>query len=167
MSADAVWGTSTPAGSWDTALSAIVSKLRAALRACDASVSTAAGCYQLTLPSNAWVDIEDARRALDEAEGYVRAVRFVRFGNAWGPSNVAASIAARPLLAGVDAGWIARARSGLRDVRVRVLADGGNRAEALRACASCRDLLAKELGVAPSKETEAVVKGLRTEHLSG
>jgi DNA-binding SARP family transcriptional activator len=203
--ADAVWGTSTPAGSWETALSAIVSKLRAALRACDASVSTAAGCYQLTLPSNAWVDIEEARRALDEAEGHVRAARF---GDAWGPSNVAASIAARPLLAGVDAEWIARGRSGLRDVRVRALeclavvassngehplaaqlarevvelepfretgwqrlmralADGGNRAEALRAYASCRDLLAKELGVAPSKETEAIVKGLRAEHLSG
>lgn len=203
--ADAVWGTSAPAGSWETALSAIVSKLRAPLRPYGAAVATAAGCYQLTLPPDAWVDIEEARRALDQAESNVRAARF---GHAWGPSNVAASIAARPLLAGVDAEWLTRARAGLRDLRVRALeclaavassngehplaaqlarevvelepfretgwqrlmralADGGNRAEALRAYASCRDLLAKELGVAPSKETEAIVKGLRAEHLSG
>ena len=197
--ADAVWATATPAGSWETALSAIVSKLRALLRPFGATVATAAGCYQLTLPPGAWVDVEEARRALDQAESYVRAASFP---SAWGPSNVAASIAARPLLAGIDAEWITRARAGLRDVRVRALeclaavaaanreyplaaqlardvvalepfhetgwqrlmralADGGNRAEALRAYASCRDLLAKELGVAPSPETEKLARALR------
>ena len=40
------------------------------------------------------------------------------------------------------------------------LADGGNRAEALRAYTSCRELLQKELGVAPSKETEAIATSL-------
>ncbi len=46
--ADAVWGTATPSGAWETALSAIVSKLRAALRGLDprCTVTTAAGCYQ-------------------------------------------------------------------------------------------------------------------------
>ena len=196
--ADAVWGTSTPAGAWETALSAIVSKLRAALRPLEARVTTAAGCYQLALPDDAWVDVEAARRALDEAEGHVRASRF---RDAWGPANVAASIAARPLLAGVGAEWITRTRSGLRDVRVRALeclaavassngehplaaqlarevvelepfretgwqrlmhalADGGNRAEALRAFAQCRELIKKELGVAPSPETEAIGRAL-------
>jgi DNA-binding SARP family transcriptional activator len=197
--ADAVWDTSTPAGAWETALSAIISKLRALLKPFGATIPTVAGCYQLTLPPHAWVDVEEARRTLDQAESYVRAGRFA---DAWGPSNVAASIAARPLLAGVDAEWIARARSELRDVRVRALeclaavassnkefplaaqlardvvalepfretgwqklmralADGGNRAEALRAYASCRDLLQKELGVPPAKETDAIVKSLR------
>lgn len=201
--ADAVWGTATPAGAWETALSAIVSKLRAALRPFDARVTTAAGCYQLVLPADAWVDVEAARRALDEAEGHVRAARW-REG--WGPSNIAASIAARPLLAGVDAEWIARARASLRDVRVRALeclaavasgnrehplaaqlarevvelepfretgwqrlmralADGGNRAEALRAYAQCRDLIKKELGVTPSPETAAIGRALSLERL--
>jgi DNA-binding SARP family transcriptional activator len=118
--ADAVWGTATPAGAWETALSAIVSKLRAALRGLDAraTVATAAGCYQLALPADAWVDVEAARRALDEAEGRVRAGRLPE---AWGPGNVAASIAARPLLAGLDGEWITRARTALRDMRVRAL----------------------------------------------
>ena len=198
--ADAVWGTKTPAGAWETALSAIVSKLRAALRGVEARVTTVAGCYQLALPTDAWVDVEAARRALDEAEGHVRASRF---REAWGPANVATSITARPLLGGIDAEWVTRARAGLRDVRVRALeclaavassngehplaaqlarevielepfretgwqrlmralADGGNRAEALRAYGQCRDLLDKELGVAPSPGTEGIVRGLRT-----
>ena len=44
---------------------------------------------------------------------------------------------------------------------MRALAGGGNRAEALRAYARCKKLLADELGVAPAPETEAIVKGLR------
>ena len=199
--ADAVWGTSTPAGAWETALSAIVSKLRAALRALDlaATVDTAAGCYRLALPPDAWVDLEEARRALDQAESHVRGARF---RDALGPANVAASIAARPLLAGVDAEWITRARAGLRDMRVRALeclasvasanaehplaaqlacdvvelepfretgwqrlmralAAGGNRAEALRAYARCRDVLSKELGVTPAPETDAIARQIR------
>jgi len=198
----AVWGTEDPSGAWETALSAIVSKLRAAPRALglDARAITAAsGCYQLALPAGAWVDVETARRSLDEAEGHVRARRFPR---AWGPGNVAASIAERPFLAGDDGEWITRARASLRDTRVRALeclaavassngehplaarlardvvdlepfretgwqrlmrglAEAGNRAEALRAYAECRALMAKELGVAPSPETEEIASALR------
>ena len=198
----AVWGTGEPAGAWETALSAIVSKLRATLKPLgfDArAIAAESGCYRLTLPAGAWVDVEAARRALDEAEGHVRARRP---SQAWGPANVAASIAERPFLAGDDGEWIARVRAGLRDTRVRALeclvtvasangehplaarlardvvdlepfretgwqrlmralADGGNRAEALRAYAECRALMAKELGVAPSPETEGIASTLR------
>lgn len=196
--ADALWGEEPPRA-WETALSAIVSKLRSALGALDLNVATASGRYRLTLGPDAWVDVEAARLALDEAEGHVRAGRAK---SAWGPGNVAASIAGRALLAGVDLDWVERARGNLRSVRVRALsclasaalanaeyplaaqfartqvelepfretgwqqlmraqAEAGNRAEALRAYAECRDLLAKELGVPPSPETEAIVKGLR------
>lgn len=196
--ADAVWGEALPRA-WETALSALVSKLRAALRPFDAGVATISGRYQLTLPREAWVDVEAARVALDEAEGRVRAGRF---RDAWGPGNVAASIAGRPLLAGVDLEWVARARQDLSSLRVRALsclasaalandewplaaqfartqvqlepfretgwqqlmralAGAGNRAEALRAYAECRELFVKELGVGPSSETEALVTTLR------
>jgi len=199
--ADAVWSTSTPAGAWETALSAVVSKLRASLRAVDSrcAVTTAAGCYQLALPPDAWVDVEAARHALEEAESHARAGRF---REVWGPANVAGAIAARPFLAGVDAEWIARVRQRLRETRVRALeclaavaranrehplaaqlarevvelepfretgwqalmrayAAGGNRAQALRAYADCKKLLADELGVAPSPETEAIARALK------
>ena len=41
---------------------------------------------------------------------------------------------------------------------MRVLAAGGDRAEAVRAYNQCRDLLERELGVAPSAETEALFR---------
>ena len=41
---------------------------------------------------------------------------------------------------------------------MRVLAAGGDRAEAVRAYNQCRDLLQRELGVAPSAETEALFR---------
>jgi DNA-binding SARP family transcriptional activator len=44
---------------------------------------------------------------------------------------------------------------------MQALAGGFNRAEARRAYAQCKKLLADEPGVAPSPETEAIVKGLR------
>ena len=99
-------------------MSAIVSKLRACLRGLDSrcAVTTAAGCYQLVLPADAWVDVEEARRALDEAEGHIRAGRTKA---AWGPGNVAASIGARPFLASVDGEWI-----GQGDRRPRAHEDG-------------------------------------------
>ena len=199
--ADAVWGTSTPAGAWETALSAIVSHVRACLRQLDrqCGVQTVSGCYQLVLPSETWVDVEAAQHALEEAEAHVRADRT---RDAWGPANVAASIAARPLLAGLDGDWITRARHRLRDTHVRALdclaavalatgehplaarlaheitelepfhetgwqrlmraqAAGGNRAEALHVYARCKKLLADELGIAPSPETEALARALR------
>jgi DNA-binding SARP family transcriptional activator len=196
--ADAVWGESLPRA-WETALSAIVSKLRSALGDYGVGVTTGSGRYQLALPAGTWVDIEAARQALDEAEGRVRAGRF---RDAWGPGNVAASIASRTLLPGVDVEWAERARRHLQSVRVRALSclasaalsnaewplaaqfartqlelepfresswqqlmralvGGGDRAEAFRAYAQCRELLQKELGVAPSPETDALAKELR------
>ena len=44
---------------------------------------------------------------------------------------------------------------------MQALAGGGNRAEALRAYARCKKLLADELGVGPAPETAAIVKSLR------
>jgi DNA-binding SARP family transcriptional activator len=43
---------------------------------------------------------------------------------------------------------------------MRAHAGGGNRAEALRAYARCKKLLADELGVAPSPETQAIARAL-------
>src|SRR5512134_858281 len=115
--ADAVWADAPPRA-WETALSAIVSKLRASLGPLGVGVTTLSGRYQLALPVDAWVDVEAARIALDHAEGFVARGRP---RDAWGPGNVAASIASRALLTGIDAEWVERARGSLRDVRVRAL----------------------------------------------
>ncbi len=44
---------------------------------------------------------------------------------------------------------------------MRAQAAGGNRAEALHVYARCKKLLADELGIAPSPETEALARALR------
>jgi DNA-binding winged helix-turn-helix (wHTH) protein len=71
---DAIWGTRTPP-SVETAINALVSKLRAALRKLGVprphGVASDVGTYQFVVPS-AWIDIEDARTSIDRAEGALR-----------------------------------------------------------------------------------------------
>jgi DNA-binding SARP family transcriptional activator len=188
-----------PPGDSDTALSAILSKLRAAFRtlgwdaqACD--IQSHSGTLTLRTPNDTWIDIEAAANAIDQAEG---ALRRQDYRGAWGDANIAASIARRPFLPHADAPWIEARRVALRAALARALqcltiisahndepelavqyanelielepfretayqqlmrlhAGSGNRAEALRVFARCRELLRDELGTAPSAQTEAV-----------
>ena len=86
-----------PPPSWERALSAIVSKLRALLGQAGLASTTLAssfGCYQLRLPSDAWIDLEAAADGLDRAEGALRAGD-PRQAGGW--AQVAYHIARRPL----------------------------------------------------------------------
>jgi DNA-binding SARP family transcriptional activator len=117
-------------------------------------------------------------------------------------ASIAATIAGRPLLPGLDGDWIERRREALHGVRMRALdcladvaianqepalaaqfaeeavslepfREGawrrlirahqgvGDRVAAVRAYPRCRRLLADELGVTPSSETEALHRALR------
>ena len=198
--ADAIWPRELPPG-WEGALSAVVSKIRALLKPLGPAVveiTIAAGSYQMQLPRDPWIDLEVAQSSVDEAEGLVRSGLVKR---AWGPANVAAAIAGRPLLPREDAEWVERRRHALQEIHLRsleclseiALQNGepplaaqlaaeavtaepfreagyrrlmraydamGNRAEALRIYDRCRRLLADELGVDPSPETEALYLAL-------
>lgn len=136
--ADVLWGADAPA-SWETALRAVVSKLRTALGQAGVvdAVVAEGGCYQLRVPG-AWVDVEEAVRSLHRAE---RARRAGDLASAWSAATVAASITGRPVLPGSL-------------MRCRLAA--GDRAEAPRVYADCRSLLAEELGVEPAAETAGV-----------
>lgn len=191
--AEVLWPGEIPAA-WDSALKSLVSKLRRPLATLDLSIAAQFGCYQLSLPTGSWVDLEVASTCVDEAEGALRAGGV---NQSWGPTNVALTIAKRPFLPGEDGEWVAQKRRDLRDCLVRALdcyvqiclatnqtslaaqmaaqtvslepfretgyqqlmrshAALGNRAEALRVYQKCRELLAEELGVDPSPETEAL-----------
>jgi len=198
--ADAIWPKELPQG-WEGALSAVVSKIRALLKQLGpavAEITIGAGSYQLQLRDDPWIDLEVAQSSIDEAEGLIRSGLVT---GAWGPANVAAAIARRPILPREDAEWVERRRRALQDIHLRSLAglseialqNGepplaaqfaaeaveiepfreagyrrlmracdamGNRAEALRVYDRCRRLLADELGVDPSPETEAVYLAL-------
>lgn len=202
--AEALWPTGRPQA-WETAVSAIVSKLRSLLSQAGLSGSealrTTDGCYELHLPPGSWVDHEAAVDAVHEAEAALQAGDP---GKAYGPSAVAHHIARRPFLPAQDGHWFDQRRDALASLLVRALearaevylwnrehalaveaarevlrlrpfretgyrllmrahAGGGNGAEALRVYERCRELIAEELGVPPSRETRA----LHTELLRG
>jgi DNA-binding SARP family transcriptional activator len=196
--ADALWGDAPPEDA-EASLSAILSKLRAVLRAAgwspaEATIDVRSSTLGLCLPSNTWVDVEASANAIDEAEGALRAGRP---GPAWGLANLVVAITRRPFLPGHDSPWVEgrreRQRSLLRrgleclaaasesggesDLAVQYMTEAialepfretayrslmrlhasiGNRAEALRVFARCRELLRDELGASPSPQTEAV-----------
>ncbi len=117
-----LWPGEEPAAS-DSGLSAVLSKLRAALRRlgwseAEAGIEQRSGCLALRVPPETWIDVEAAANAIDEAEG---ALRRGDARAAWGPANIAASIARRPFLAQSEAPWIEARRAAHRAMLVRAL----------------------------------------------
>lgn len=119
--ADALWDGSPPPA-WDTALTALVSRLRnclgragldgaEALRAVD-------NCYCLTLPAGSWIDQDVAIDALHEAESLMQRGELRK---AYGPSAIAWSISRRGFLPGSEAAWAEQQRARLRATLVRAL----------------------------------------------
>ena len=114
-----VWPDATPKGI-ETALAALLSKLRGALKKAtsETGLEVRSGTIQLHLPSDAWIDLEDAANSLDVAEGAQRA------GDphaAWSHAVALVTIARRPFLPGEDAPWIEARRVRLRSLLVRAL----------------------------------------------
>lgn len=116
---DALWADTAPK-SVDAALSAVVSKLRAALATVELDGATTlrnvAGCYELRLPPATVVDVETAANSLDRAEGALRAGELAQ---AWSGATVAAAILRRPLLPGDDAPWVQLRRRDQANTLVR------------------------------------------------
>jgi len=117
---EAIWGSRTPP-SVDTAINALVSKLRAALRRLGLprphGVESEVGTYQFVVPM-AWIDIEEARTAIDCAEG---ALRGNAPSQAWTSANVAAAITRQPFLPDEEQPWVQQQRAQLQRVWRRAL----------------------------------------------
>lgn len=111
----ALWDASPPPSA-ETALNAVISKLRRVLRTAgvrepDGIVSDS-GTYRLAL-SQASVDVESARTSADRAEG---ALRRGELPEAWSNANVAAAIARQPFLPDESRPWVERQRETLARV---------------------------------------------------
>lgn len=119
--AEALWPKDTPPA-WNTALSAIASKLRALLAGAGldgaAALSTGDGCYELRLPRGTWIDHEAAAESIHEAESALKAGDPAQ---AYGPSAVAHHIARRPFLASEEGRWFEQRREKLGSILVRAL----------------------------------------------
>ena len=110
---DAIWPLKPPA-SVDTALSALISKLRKAL---GSDTMSGRGDVRLVL-SDAWVDVEAAAEAIHRAEG---AVGRGAWAEAWGPGRVALHIVRREFLPGESAAWVEDERRLLAEIELRAL----------------------------------------------
>lgn len=146
--ADALWGDEPPAR-WEKALSVIVSKLRALLSEVGLdgaeSLTSAFGCYRLTLPADSWIDVTAADEAATAAEHALLA------GDATAAIDdaaTAARLARRTFLPGEDGRWVSDQRAELQEILVRaleVLADAARRSgDAAAAIRFADELIALE-----------------------
>jgi YVTN family beta-propeller protein len=99
-----------------------MTKLRALLEECGIDGSTALtsafGCYQLTLPLGAWIDVDAAVDAVERAEAALVAGDP---DDARSQATVAAALARRSFLPGEDGAWVEERRRDLRELLVRAL----------------------------------------------
>jgi DNA-binding SARP family transcriptional activator len=117
---DVIWP-DTPPLEVETALSAILSKLRGALRRAqlaDAGIELRMGALTVRLPAGTRIDLEEAANAIDIAEGCWRQGDHRQ---AWANANVAVAVGRRPFLAHEDAPWITDQREKLRALLSRGL----------------------------------------------
>ena len=119
--AEAIW-VDKPPPSWEKSISVLVSKLRVFLNECGVegatSLTGAFGCYQLTLPEGAWVDLAAADNAASTAE---RALALGDLAVAHANASTAQSLARRTFLPGEDGRWVEGVRARLREILVRAL----------------------------------------------
>jgi DNA-binding SARP family transcriptional activator len=119
--AEAVWGPDPPP-TWRPALRGVVSKVREFLEALDLPahdmLTSSSGCYQLTLPDDATVDVELATGEAGLAE---RAFAAGDLEPAPAAAGTARTLAGRPLLPGQEGAWVDRRRTAWHEVLVRAL----------------------------------------------
>jgi DNA-binding SARP family transcriptional activator/streptogramin lyase len=119
--AELLWGEHLPA-TWEKALSVLMTKLRALLEECGIDGSTALtsafGCYKLTLPPDAWIDVDAAANAVERAEVALAAGDP---DDARVQASTAAEFGRRTFLPGEHGPWVEEQRRDLREILVRAL----------------------------------------------
>jgi DNA-binding SARP family transcriptional activator len=111
---EALWPYRAPGGA-DTALSALLSRLRSVL---GAGVLCGRSELSLRLAHDAWIDLEAAEEAIHRAEAAVAQEDWPR---GWGPSLVAMFTARRGFLPNEDLPWAEEFRARLAEIHVASL----------------------------------------------
>src|ERR1700751_89398 len=119
--ADLLWHDELPA-TWEKALGVLMTKPRAVLEECgidgSSALTSAFGCYKLSLPTGSWIDVDAALEALERGEAEL-AVGDVSEAKA--QAGTAAALARRIFLPGEDAPWVEEKRRDLHEVLVRAV----------------------------------------------
>lgn len=111
---EALWGDSPPSDP-DTALSAILSKLRRSIAPAQLGGRSA---LRLELLDETWIDLDAASEALHRAEA---AAAQGRFFDAWSPARATLHIAERGFLTDHDAPWMEPYRARVAELYLRAL----------------------------------------------
>jgi DNA-binding SARP family transcriptional activator/streptogramin lyase len=119
--ADVIWGEDLPA-TWEKALRVLMTKLRALLEECGidrtTGLTSAFGCYTLTLPATTWIDVDAAKAAIQRAEAALAAGAL---NDARDHASAAAGLSRRIFLPGEDGSWVEEQRRDLRDTLVQAI----------------------------------------------
>jgi DNA-binding SARP family transcriptional activator len=119
--AELLWGDELPA-TWEKALRVLMTKLRALLDESGidgaTALTSAFGCYKLTLPDTAWIDVDAAADAVGRGEA---AFAGGNLADARAHASAAVALARRSFLPGEDGVWVEEKRRELRDLLVRAL----------------------------------------------
>jgi DNA-binding SARP family transcriptional activator len=102
--------TAEPGRDADKLLTALLSKVRTQLARLgdpDVELRSLSGSYELSVPADAWIDVEEAIMRLDRAEG---AIRRGDSRVAWPDATVAVSILRRGMLSGCSGEWVEQRR---------------------------------------------------------
>jgi DNA-binding SARP family transcriptional activator/streptogramin lyase len=119
--AELLWSDALPA-TWEKALRVLMTKLRAVLEECGIDGSTALtsafGCYKLSLPGGSWIDVHAAVEALERAEVELAAGDAAQ---AKAQAATAAALARKVFLPGEEGPWVEEKRRDLHEVLVRAV----------------------------------------------
>ena len=110
----ALWPDRLPADP-DTALSAILSKMRKVLGPAEL---TGRSVVRIVLPAGTWIDIDAATEAMHRAEG---AISRGLHHEAWSPARVTLHITRRGFLRGLEGPWIDAERERVNELYLRSL----------------------------------------------
>lgn len=116
--ASVLWG-SDPPPNYERSINPLVSKLRSALVSVGAerdTVFSAGGAVGLRRGPRLWIDLEEAARRVDRAEGRLRAGDL---NPAWVNAAVASAVVSRGFLSGIDSPWADEQRRVLASLNIR------------------------------------------------
>jgi len=151
--AELLWADDLPR-SWETSLRGLALRVRGLLGAAGLdpaqALTTASGCWQLSLPADLTVDVETVTASLARADV---ALADGRPGDALGPATAAAGIAARGFLPGASGPWVERRQAEMRELHLDALAAQADASAALGDWAGAQRAAEDVVAIEPFRES--------------
>ena len=151
--ADVLWGDDLP-GSWEQLVRGLVAKLRSALREVGVDptevLTTGFGCYQLHLPPDARIDVEDAAAAVDASSA---ALARGDHDESQSAAGAAVRLTSPQFVPGGVGPWVERQQADLQALHLRALEALADAAIAGRRLPAAIDAAEAAIALEPFRES--------------